>query len=245
MKLFLKNLIGVIGACAALCGIALMLYALSSYVSSIVTSNPQSVNKDESKKITVVLDAGHGGIDGGAVGVSGSLEKDLNLSIVKKTKERLESLGVTVVLTRESDLLPDDGGEGSRKSKDLRQRVRVVADTPNAILVSVHMNRFPESAVKGMTFYYSPNHPDSYRLAKLMHERLLATLQSENKRPMKEASGNIYLLYHTAAPAVLVECGFLSNPEEEALLGTEVYQDKIAALFAESILAYINEKESP
>ena len=146
---------------------------------------------------------------------------------------------------RERDELLTDSGNGSRKQQDLRARVATVDSLEDAILISVHMNRFPDSAVKGMTFYYSPNHPDSYRLAKLMHERLLTTLQSDNKRPMKEASGNIYLLYHTAAPAVLVECGFLSNPEEEALLGTEVYQDKIAALFAESILAYINEKESP
>lgn len=230
MKVFLKNFFGVLFASAALLGISFLLYTAISSAFTILSSKKDSVNTSNAKNaVTVILDAGHGGIDGGAVGVSGILEKDLNLAIVLKTKEYLVAKGYTVLLTREQDELLSDGSGGSRKQQDLRARVDAVEKAENAIFISVHMNRFPDSAVKGITFYYSPNHPDSYRLADSIHREMLEDIQPDNRRPMKEATSSIYVLHHTTVPAVLVECGFLSNAEETELLKQSAYQLRLAA----------------
>ena len=244
MKLYLKNFIAVIAASVLLWGICLLLYMGAASFSDILSSKKTSVNTSDAKKsITVVLDAGHGGVDGGAVGVSGSLEKHLNLAIAKKTATFLEDRGYTVVLTREEDELLTDGGNGSRKQQDLRARVNTVEKYENAVLVSIHMNRFPKESVQGITFYYSPNHPDSYRLSEAMRQRMLATLQPDNRRPMKEATSSIYVLYHTTVPAVLVECGFLSNRLEEAKLAEDAYQLAIAEMIGNGIVDFFEKSE--
>ena len=244
MKVFFKSFIGIVLACVFLLGISFLLYSAASSFSTILSSKKTSVNTPNAKKsVTVVLDAGHGGIDGGAVGVNGTLEKDLNLAIVQKAAAVLREKGYTVVLTRERDELLTDSGNGSRKQQDLRARVATVDSLEDAILISVHMNRFPDSAVKGMTFYYSPNHPDSYRLSESMHGMMLKNVQPDNRRPMKEATSGIYLLYHTTVPAVLVECGFLSNALEEAMLTEEDYQKTIAEMITSGVIAFIEKSE--
>ena len=244
MKGFLKSFIGVALACLLLLGISLLLYVAAASFSSILASKKPSVNTSGGKNApTVVIDPGHGGIDGGAVGVSGSYEKDLNLVIAKETERILSSMGYTVILTRSDDTLPSDGGKGSRKEQELRARIRVPEEQENAIFVSIHMNRFPDPSVKGMTFYYSPNHPDSHTLAESMRRVMLEKLQGDNRRPMKEATSGIYVLYHTTVPAVLVECGFLSNPLEEAMLKEEDYQNKIAQTISEGIDAFLKKSE--
>lgn len=244
MKVFLKNFFGVLFASAALLGISFLLYTAISSAFTILSSKKDSVNTSNAKNaVTVILDAGHGGIDGGAVGVSGILEKDLNLAIVLKTKEYLVAKGYTVLLTREQDELLSDGSGGSRKQQDLRARVDAVEKAENAIFISVHMNRFPDSAVKGITFYYSPNHPDSYRLADSIHREMLEDIQPDNRRPMKEATSSIYVLHHTTVPAVLVECGFLSNALEEAVLQDEAYQNALAEMLSEGVIDFLNASE--
>jgi len=246
MRQFFRQMIGMILACALLGALALVLYVASSYVDSIVSSKGASVNTEQVKKsVTVVLDPGHGGMDGGAVGISGTPEKELNLLIAVKIRSILESNGFSVVMTRDNDTMLTHSSGGTRKQQDLRARVETVSSIDNPVLVSIHMNRFPDSSVKGMTFYYSPNHPDSYRLAELFHVRLLETLQPSNRRPIKESDDTIYLLYHTSCPAVLVECGFLSNPLEEAMLSEEDYQNAVAAMLADAIMSFVREKESP
>lgn len=244
MRAFLKNFVGMILACATLLGISFLLHTGISCLFTILSSKKDSVNTSNVKNtVTVVLDAGHGGIDGGAVGVSGILEKDLNLAIVLKTQALLEENGYAVILTRESDELLSDGGEGSKKQQDLRARVDTVEKLENAIFISVHMNRFPDSAVKGITFYYSPNHPDSYRLAECIHLEMLEDVQPDNRRPMKEASSSIYILHHTTAPAVLVECGFISNALEEAKLADEAYQYALAVMISDGVIDFLNTSE--
>ena len=244
MKVFIRSFIGIVIACGMLLAISLGLYAAGWAFNTILASKKTSVNTPSGKNtVTVILDAGHGGIDGGAVGVSGVLEKDLNLAIVQKLREKLNSLGYTVVLTRDSDMLLGDGEKGSRKQQDLKARVEAVEAQDDAVLISIHMNRFPDASVKGMTFYYSPNHPDSYALSESMHQVMLSELQRDNRRPMKEATSGIYLLYHTSVPAVLVECGFLSNALEEAMLSDETYQEKIAEVLCKGIAAYCEKSE--
>lgn len=244
MKIFLKNFIGMILASFALLGISFLLYTAISSVFTILSSKKESVNTSNVKNtVTIVLDAGHGGRDGGAVGINGTLEKDLNLAIVLKTKELLTAGGYSVVLTRECDELLSDGGSGSMKLQDLRARVGTVEKVENAIFISVHMNRFPDSAVKGITFYYSPNHPDSFRLADTIHRIMLEGVQPDNRRLMKEATSSIYVLHHTVVPAVLVECGFLSNALEEAMLNEDAYQNTLAEMISAGVIDFLNASE--
>lgn len=211
------------------------------YSYSILTSKHISVNNTKSEKNkTVVLDAGHGGIDGGAVGLNGTVEKELNLDVVFKLAALLEADGVTVVLTRSGDYLLETEGASGRKNGDLQARVKIANETPNSVFVSIHMNRFPQESVKGITLYYSPNHPDGKCLADEVMKNVKQQLQPANKRPIKEADASIYLLHRITVPAILVECGFLSNKQEAVLLADETYRMQLAIVLKDSILAYLD-----
>jgi len=180
---------------------------------------------------TVVLDAGHGGEDGGASSEVGILEKDLNLSITLLLKEMLEANGAHVILTREDDRLlydPSVDFVGRKKALDLAARKKIAEETPNSIFVSIHMNAYPLPQYSGLQVWYSPNHPTSKTVAESIQKTVQATLQPENNRKIKSATSSIYLLHHLTSPAVLVECGFLSNPEEAERLATPEYQKQLA-----------------
>ena len=182
---------------------------------------------------TVVLDAGHGGEDGGAGSASGTLEKDINLAITFKLRDLLLANGVNVILTRSEDVLLYDKTieyHGRKKALDLAARRKIAEETPNAMFVSIHMNAFPQTQYKGLQVWYSKNDPASLTLAQAIQELAADQLQPDNDRRVKAATSSIYLLHHLTCPAVLVECGFLSNPEEATLLATEEYQRKLAFL---------------
>lgn len=191
------------------------------------------------RDFSVVLDAGHGGEDGGAVSESGICEKAINLSIACYLRDYLESSGIRVVMTREEDVLLYDRTvdfHGRKKQLDLLARREIAEMTANSIFVSIHMNAFPSPQYRGLQVWFSPNHSDSALLADRIRDTVQSYLQPENHRPIKQATSSIYLLHHIASPAVLVECGFLSNPEEAALLAKEEYQRELAFLLFCSIL---------
>lgn len=197
---------------------------------------------EEEKVYTVVLDAGHGGEDGGAVGVNGILEKDLNMSVARYIKERLESYGCRVVMTREKDRLlytDEQNIYGQRKLYDLRNRLSIASSEENPILVSIHMNKFSQSKYSGLQIYYSKNHPDSRVLAEKVRGAVVRELQPQNKRQNKEATSALYLLHRAEMPAILIECGFLSNPDECARLASEAYQRRLACVIADSIFEHV------
>lgn len=183
------------------------------------------------RQFTVILDAGHGGEDGGASSADGLVEKDLNLSVVFLLRDMLAANGIKVVLTRESDTLLYDKNadyEGRKKALDAAARLRIVEETPNAIFVSIHMNTYPLPTCRGVQVWYSPNHPASLALANNVQGCARTVLQPDNTRKVNAAGSGIYLLHHISVPAILVECGFLSTPDEAALLATEEYQRKLA-----------------
>ncbi len=191
---------------------------------------------------TVILDAGHGGFDGGAVSQDQVLEKDLNLSVAKKLELLLLSQGVQVIMTRsEDEALTLDGQTG--KSADLRARAKIAQDNPDAILISIHMNQFGIPKYSGSQVFYSTNHSDSQLLAECIQQEIRQTLQPENTRQIKPAGGEIYLLAQAQQPAVLVECGFLSNPEETQKLQEESYQQSLAQAIASGLQNYYNGEE--
>lgn len=201
----------------------------------------------EKASITVVIDAGHGGEDGGTSGSTGITEKELNLEISFLLADMLRANGVDVVMTRTEDILlydPNSDYQGRKKVLDLAARLKIARETENSIFVSIHMNAFPQTQYSGLQVYYSKNDADSKRIADLIQSNVKTYLQNENDRQTKAATSSIFLLDRLETPAVLIECGFLSNPEECRLLSTSEYRKKLAFVIFCSITDYISNNNS-
>lgn len=214
-------------------------FAVCSALGAVHAVTTTSVAKMESYP-TVILDAGHGGEDGGAVGVNGAMEKDINLLITLLVREKLEKAGIPVQMIRETDTAVGNTSLSTvaeRKRSDIQYRAEIVNQTENCILVSIHQNFFEQSQYSGAQMFYSQNHADSSVLAESIRSCIVTDIQPDNKRENKPAEG-IYLLSHVNVPAVIVECGFLSNPEEAAQLTDPEYQEHMAAAIAEGIIIF-------
>lgn len=189
----------------------------------------------------VVIDAGHGGEDGGAVGVTGLVEKDLNLDVAKRLAALLESGGYRVVMTRTEDVLLYDRNvdfQGRKKMLDLAARQTIGDKYADGIFVSIHANTFSQPQYHGLQIWYGANDAQSARLAEQIRSEVVRTLQPDNHRQSKQAGSNIYLMYHLQMPCVLVECGFLSNPAECAALEDAAYRQELALALYRGIVAY-------
>lgn len=228
----------------SLCSFLLALVLCASLFSLplLLNKNGVSVSAEPNAEIsdwTVVLDAGHGGEDGGAVSADGIFEKDVNLAIAKKLQVLLESAGIPVVMTRDTDVLLYDRNvdfKGRKKALDLAERRRIAEGTPDCLFISIHLNAFPLSQYSGLQVWYSPNDARSESAAETVRTLNRTLLQPENDRKSKAAGSSIYLLHHLKVPAILVECGFLSNPEEAGRLASEQGQNEVAFLLFLSIL---------
>lgn len=187
---------------------------------------------------TLILDAGHGGEDGGAVSVTGAAESQINLAIVLKLDGVLGFCGEAPVLLRGEDVsLHDSGAVTLREKKvsDLQNRAELVQGVEGGTLLSIHQNSYPDGRYRGAQTFYAAT-DGSMSLAEHIQAALIATLQPENSRQAKPVEGSVYLMSHVSCPAVLVECGFLTNPEEEALLRDGGYQRKLALVLASAWL---------
>lgn len=211
-----------------------------SAFSNITAHTSADIDDD---RITVIIDAGHGGEDGGAE-VSGILEKDINLSIADKLADTLRLCGVRVTEIRDEDIsVYDDSAQTLREKKvsDLKHRVEIVNSSENNILVSIHQNKFDNSAYSGAQVFYSSNNDKSRVLAGSIRNSVVSLLQNDNTRELKPANSDIYLLDNATVPAVIVECGFLSNDEERAKLLDSGYQSEMAYSIAMGVLEYIDQ----
>ncbi|MDO4531966.1 MAG: N-acetylmuramoyl-L-alanine amidase, partial [Bacillota bacterium] len=180
----------------------------------------------------IVLDAGHGGWDPGKTGTCGEDEKELNLAVTEKLAEYLEQGGGTVILTRR-----EDAALGKGKQADLAERRRIINESGADLLISIHQNAFPSAKAQGAQVFYHPNSPKGKELAECVQENLRVRVDTENRREAKENS-TYYILRTTEVPAVIVECGFLSNEEEERLLNDGAYQERLAWAIYCGILDY-------
>lgn len=183
----------------------------------------------------IVIDPGHGGEDGGATSCTGLLESQYNLEISKRLNDLLCLLGYNTMMIRENDTSVYVKGTtiAEKKISDLKERVRMVNETENALLVSIHQNYFTESRYSGAQVFYSKT-DGSERLAKNMQAELVSKLNPGSRRKCKQCTG-VYLMTHIDCPGILVECGFISNPEEEAKLRDAAYQKKLCCIIAVSI----------
>ncbi len=192
---------------------------------------------------TVIVDAGHGGDDGGAIGIDGTVEKDINLDIALKLEKILKFYGFNVIMTRTQDVMTcDDGLDSLRKRKisDIHNRFELMRKNPDAIFISVHQNKFEDSSQHGTQVFYSGNDERSKELAEAIQTSVTLTLQRKNDRVVKKSGSGIYLLYHAKIPAVLIECGFISNSDEVKKLKDESYRMKLAILIADGLLKYLS-----
>lgn len=182
---------------------------------------------------TIIIDPGHGGEDGGAVSASGQKESVINLNISQRLDDLFHFYGVNSTMTREEDISVHDSGAKSireKKNSDIHNRVAMVKAIDNAFLISIHQNSFPESKYHGMQIFFA--NESSKELAKRMQDNVRIFLDANNKRQALKIQPSVYLLNHISCPAVLAECGFLSNQEEALLLQEDAYQKKIAITIA-------------
>lgn len=192
------------------------------------------------EKDVVVIDAGHGGEDPGKVGVNGAMEKDINLSIAEKLKELLELQGIEVKMTREEDKMLSDGKVENKKREDMKARVEIINHSVPKLVVSIHQNSYSDTNVKGAQVFYYEESREGKAASELMQKSLLE-IDADNHRQAK-GNNDYYLLKNTEAPVIIVECGFLSNPEEADLLIKEEYQDELADVISKGIVAYLERK---
>ncbi len=189
---------------------------------------------------TVVIDAGHGGVDGGATSCTGVLESRINLEIALRLEAMLHFLGYDTLMIRREDVSIYTHGStiAAKKVSDLRERVRIVNETENAVLVSIHQNTYPDSRYGGPQVFYK-DIALSKSLAQSLQGIMNQSLNPDSKRIAKP-SKSVYLLEHIQKTGVLVECGFLSNPKEDELLKTEEYQKKVSAVIATALGQFLS-----
>lgn len=192
---------------------------------------------------TVLIDAGHGYPDGGAVGNSGTVESDINLDIALELKKLLEKSGFYVILTRNDENTPAEVNENKKirqiKREDLSIRRNMRDEVGADIFVSIHQNKFTDSKYWGAQVFYSKDNHESRELGEALQRSLIDVLDPSNTRSAKEDSGSIFILKNAQIPSVLIECGFLSNDKEEKLLNTEKYRQKIAWAIFCGIINYM------
>lgn len=182
----------------------------------------------------LVLDAGHGGEDGGAVSLTGVPESQINLAIVLKLRDVLGLYGVDPILLRETDVSLHDGDANTlreKKRSDLKNRVAAIGEAEGGTLLSIHQNTYPGSRYHGAHVFYAPTE-GSRELAEHFQNSIKAALQPDNERAVKRIPDTVYIMNHVTCPAILIECGFLTNPGEEAMLRDEDYQRKLSAVVA-------------
>lgn len=219
----------------------------SIFIYSLASNNLLNTQTTSSTPIsnhTIILDAGHGNPDGGATGYDGSVESDLNLDIVLKLQNLLESSNCTVILTRSDEngiYEADSNTIREKKVSDMKNRVEIANNSNAEMFVSIHMNKLEQSQYSGWQTFYKNQDDDSKKIAENIQISLNNFLKKQNSRTIKSISG-IYLTKNVKIPLVLVECGFLSNAEENKLLQTDSYQNELAWSIYIGLMDYLNTK---
>lgn len=233
MKIIQSKIITIAGTVCIL-GILLLSAFITNKAIDTYTENEKF--KD---RVCVVIDAGHGGIDGGAVSCTGIEESQINLEIAIRINDLLHLLGINTSMIRTEDISIYTSGNSiaAKKVSDLKERVKIVNQTENAILLSIHQNYFEDSRYSGAQVFYKTDPT----LAKQLQSALIETINIGSKRKVKKADG-VYLMQNISCPAVLIECGFLSNYSEEKLLRDQAYQKKLTCVIGATVSCYIHNR---
>lgn len=192
----------------------------------------------EKQKDCIVVDVGHGGFDSGKIGVNGELEKDINLQVALKLKKTLEDMGMSVIMTREDDQGLYDENASNKKAQDLQRRCDLINQEKPLMTISIHQNSYTSPEIKGAQVFYYTTSTESQKLAEILQKTLIEQVDPQNHREAK-ANDSYYLLKKTDSVIVIVECGFLSNPQEAEKLSDEEYQQKMADAICTGINKYL------
>ena len=213
---------------------------LCLYFVGNIVQRASPANAVASRQTTVIVDAGHGGEDGGASGADGTLEKTLNLEVALKVRDMLRMMGYRVIMTRETDIsIHDSNAKNTRQRKrtDLANRAELLKRNPAAVYIGIHMNLFTQTQYSGTQVFFSAKSPESKPLAESIQSAVKTMLQSENNRVVKQATSDIFLLHTAENVAVMVECGFLSNAAELEKLKTDEYQCQMAFAIVSGLIS--------
>lgn len=218
-----------------LCLVLTLTYLGGEVVTTMAKGDP------DPGRICVVIDPGHGGIDGGATSCSGILESHINLQIAQRLESMVQLLGYDTLMTRTTDTSVHTEGHtiAAQKVSDLKNRVSLIDSTRGAILISIHQNTYPDPKYSGTQVFYATS-PYSMDLAKLLQTKCIQHLGQSSKRSCRPGKG-IYLMEHIHKPGVLIECGFLSNPDDDRKLNDPGYQKKLTAVIAGTLPLMIEE----
>lgn len=206
--------------------------------------NQEREKQETEPSLTIVVDAGHGGMDPGKVGVDGQLEKDINLDIALLLKKQLElekNINIEVILTRTEDMGHYKESDSNKKMADMTARCDIVKEAEADMLVSIHQNSYHSASVHGPQVFYYEESEEGKLLAEAIQASLVSNLVTDGKGRVAKANDNYYILLNVHCPAVIVECGFLSNPEEARLLETDEYQEKVAEAIAKGIISTVKD----
>ncbi len=225
--------------------LAVLLIISVVFAVSYYNEEPDSVivSSQAADEFVIIIDAGHGGEDGGTQSADGVLEKDINLQISLKLNSLLRIMGYNTVMTRQQDkLIYDESCTKMRQKKvsDINNRLEITKSYPDSLFISIHQNYFTESKYSGAQVFYSPNNEESAVLAQSIQQSVCTLLQKENSRKIKKSGSEIFLLDNIKSPAVMVECGFMSNADEALKLTDEEYQKKMALAIASGINNYLS-----
>ncbi|SHI76826.1 N-acetylmuramoyl-L-alanine amidase [Lutispora thermophila DSM 19022] len=206
-----------------------------------IDTDAMIISRFPMKNKIIIIDPGHGGIDPGAIGVTGVLEDEINLQIALKLRKLIEQSGGIALMIREDDSGLYSGGSSrirEKKNEDLRERRKMVNESSADIFISIHLNFFPQSQYYGAQCFYNEGDEEGKKLAELIQAELIDVIRNNNTRKAKSID-TVYILKNNKMPSVLVECGFISNYEEERLLKDEKYQEKLAWAIFMGIMKYL------
>ena len=220
---------------------AVMLIAAAVFVAFCVSASSGIAKKDTTKRQTVIIDAGHGGFDGGATAPDGTFEKDINLAVSLKLEKILTLYGYDVIMLRDTDTALNTEGDTTRSKKrsDIMNRYAVMEANPDSIYLCIHQNNFSASYCHGAQMFYCKSTDGSKELAEYIQASLKA-VQPDNDRVIKPCTDDVYLIYNAKTTALLVECGFLSNRDDLLNLKNEEYQMKLAFAISSGLNNYMH-----
>jgi N-acetylmuramoyl-L-alanine amidase len=233
-----KRIITILLVFALACG------AIYLGMDKVQTSSMTSAQPDKSK--VIVLDAGHGGLDGGCSTADGVPEKGINLNILLDLRDMLRAEGYQVEVTRDTDKsIHDKGVEGiaNQKSSDMDNRLAIFNKYPDALCFSIHQNQYTDPKYSGAQMFYSESNDQSEYMAQILQKKFVQYIQPDNKREIKKCGKELFLCYFSKNPTVMIECGFLSNAQDAENLKTEEYQKKVAFTIFSAINEYMANKK--
>lgn len=223
--------------------LVLAMILIAGESAQFVSTLEEHIRKAADKPVTIVVDAGHGGIDPGKVGINNALEKDINLAIALKLERNLKENGINVVMTRTDDSGLYNENDSNKKVRDMKNRLSIIEEAKPALAVSIHQNSYPDKSVSGVQVFYYKDSVKSKAAAEIMQTQLIKSLKPSKERAAKDNS-SYYLLKKTSVPIMIIECAFMSNPTEAELLTQDDYQEKVAWAIYMGIMQVVNAQGS-